>query len=147
MGLFSWLGNIFRPRPTPTPPIPVPPPPNPAPTSSLLNLHNNYRARYGKSPLEENVALGAQASAWATQMSKTKVLSHSGFSKRLQNAGFLSGAENVAMGQASIQEVFDSWVDSNGHRANILGDYEYVGFGLATDNNGRPWWCGLFGGR
>lgn len=46
-------------------------------------------------------------------------------------------AENIAAGQQTPQKVVDSWMNSPGHRANILSDkYEYLGVGFYYDKDG-----------
>ena len=49
-------------------------------------------------------------------------------------------AENIAYGQESAEEVMTSWMNSPGHRANILGNnYEYIGIGV-YQKNGTLYW-------
>lgn len=53
--------------------------------------------------------------------------------------------ENIASGQASAAEVVQAWMDSPGHRANILDcDYRTTGTGYAPDDTG-PYWTQTFG--
>ena len=53
--------------------------------------------------------------------------------------------ENIAWGQKSEKEVVKSWMNSRGHRKNILNNqYEKVGFGLQKDSKGRIYWCAVF---
>lgn len=54
--------------------------------------------------------------------------------------------ENVAMGQRSGREVVAAWMNSAGHRANILNPrYTELGVGYATDEAGRPYYAEVFG--
>lgn len=55
-------------------------------------------------------------------------------------------AENIAYGQRSAQAVVTAWMNSTGHRANILSGngQRYMGVGLA-ENNGTKYWVQLFG--
>lgn len=49
-------------------------------------------------------------------------------------------AENVAMGQYTPADVVNAWMNSDGHRGNILNpDYEYMGVGFYYENNSRFW--------
>jgi uncharacterized protein YkwD len=68
---------------------------------------------------------------------------------RVKEAGYRYSrvAENVAMGQPTPAEVMKSWMNSSGHKANILGDYAELGVGLAKDAEGRLYWTQLFGTR
>jgi uncharacterized protein YkwD len=55
-------------------------------------------------------------------------------------------AENIAMGQRSPREVFAAWMNSAGHRANILGkDYRDLGVSEVTSSRG-PLWVMQLGG-
>lgn len=54
--------------------------------------------------------------------------------------------ENIAYGQTTAQHVHSSWMNSEGHRANILNPgFQTVGIGLYIDNNGTKYWVQLFG--
>lgn len=55
------------------------------------------------------------------------------------------GGENIARGQADAQAVMDAWMNSDGHRANILNcDYKTLGVGVHFGSGG-PWWTQDFG--
>lgn len=54
-------------------------------------------------------------------------------------------AENIARGQETPEEVVQAWMDSPGHRANILNcDYKAMGLGVVYGDGG-PWWTQMFG--
>ena len=53
-------------------------------------------------------------------------------------------AENIAAGQTSPEQVVDSWMNSPGHRANILGECKYLGVGLALGGGYRYYWTQCF---
>jgi uncharacterized protein YkwD len=56
-----------------------------------------------------------------------------------------ASAENIAMGQISPAEVMDSWMNSKGHRANILSNkYIGIGVGIATCSKKTLGWVQLF---
>ncbi len=54
-------------------------------------------------------------------------------SNRISRSGFSwqSIAENVAAGQANVGEAMTSWINSPGHRTNLMGDYKFLGVGYA----------------
>lgn len=55
--------------------------------------------------------------------------------------------ENCAEGQRTPQTVVESWMNSPGHKSNILNtDFAYIGVGVAMNNNGRLYWVQLFHG-
>lgn len=58
---------------------------------------------------------------------------------------FASAGENIAMGQQTPQAVMTSWMNSPGHKSNILSaSYSQIGVGLAKDRNGRCYWTQMF---
>jgi len=58
-----------------------------------------------------------------------------------------SVAENIAMGQNSATDVMTSWMNSPGHKANILNaNYQSIGIGLATRSDGTKLWVQCFSG-
>merc|ERR1712174_170909 len=66
----------------------------------------------------------------------------------MTNAGFQwnSAAENVAYGQLTVQDVMTAWMNSAGHRANILSSSsKYFGLGLTYSANNVPYWTQKFG--
>jgi len=153
MGIFGgFFSDWFKRKPVPAP-IPTPEPiTNPAPTlfiQELLNLHNNAR----RSKLILNDKLNIAAQKHAEWMAKNTIMSHVGegrssFWTRIKQAGYnpQTGGENVAMGYSTVAAVFKGWMNSPGHRANILNNsYKEVGFGLATSKNGSKYWCADFG--
>lgn len=57
-------------------------------------------------------------------------------------------AENVASGQPTFEHAIIDWMNSPGHRANILNPaYTHAGGGVARGSDGRLYWCVIFGGK
>jgi uncharacterized protein YkwD len=146
------------PTPPPLPPIPIPivPPPPPAPlfnelNTKLLELHNNQRKNgAGVLSLEKRLIEAAQKHAdW---MSSTQKMSHTGIQgsshlDRISREGYKSfgSGENIAMGYNDENAVMNGWMNSSGHRANILNKgWREAGFGETTDGSNRRWWCAVF---
>ena len=112
----------------------------------LLILHNQARRTQGLSPLELDQRLGEYAQSWAETMAAQNSMTHSRLTF-LQGSGFQRAAENIAFNQGSTTQVTQSWLNSAGHRKNILtGRFRAAGFGLARGEDGRPYWCAVFGG-
>lgn len=64
-----------------------------------------------------------------------------------QGASYSTAGENIAYGQTSPQEVVDAWMNSPGHRANIMnGAFTSIGVGYCEDANGTDYWCQIFTG-
>lgn len=59
---------------------------------------------------------------------------------------FQGWGENIARGQATPAAVVDGWMDSQGHRDNILGSFTDLGVGVLLLSGG-PWWTQVFVAR
>ena len=55
--------------------------------------------------------------------------------------------ENIAAGQRTPEQVMNGWMNSPGHRQNIMGPYTHIGVGYYVDKNGRMNWVQLFIGK
>ena len=58
---------------------------------------------------------------------------------------YSTAGENIAKGQRTPESVMNAWMNSQGHRANILNSsYEKIGVGYCTDENGTTYWVQMF---
>ncbi|WIA20753.1 hypothetical protein OEZ85_005121 [Tetradesmus obliquus] len=119
--------------------------------SQLLILVNTARRQAGLREISINTLLNTAAQAHSQDQARTQTMSHVGsdgstFDVRITRAGYRwrAAAENVAAGYSSVQSVFDGWMGSAGHRANILGDFMHMGLGAASGGNGVMYWTQLF---
>lgn len=126
--------NAFKPKP-PTPPQPSPPPPQNW-HLELLILMNQARSKNMVGELRIDEKLNQAAQNHSNWMHANNKLSHdengSPFTNRLNavNYNWSAAGENIAQGYQSVQSVFNGWMNSSGHRANILNSrYVDVGFG------------------
>ncbi|MDT9699767.1 CAP domain-containing protein [Streptomyces sp. P17] len=122
-----------------------------AAAAAVLNLVNEERTKAGCSPVAANSALSELASAFSEDMAKRDFFDHTnpdGESPwdRAAKAGITNlGAENIARGQADAAAVMGAWMNSPGHRANILNcDFKTLGVGVQIAPGG-PWWTQNFG--
>ena len=142
------------PTTTPTKPTPTTPPTNNSGNNQgfadeVLRLVNVERSKAGLSSLTTNATLKAAADKRA-QETKTS-FSHtrpngSKFSTVLQEYGisYRTAGENIAYGQRSPEEVVNGWMNSPGHRANILnGSFGKIGIGV-YQSGGVIYWSQLF---
>jgi len=114
---------------------------------ALVAAMNACRTARGLTALVRDARLDATASAWAASMASAGVLSHGDFEGRTTRAiPGVPASENIAEGYPTAPEVVEGWMNSPGHRANILGPYRLVGVGEVTDGRGRAWWCADFAG-
>ncbi|MEV5974083.1 sigma-70 family RNA polymerase sigma factor [Streptomyces sp. NPDC051921] len=158
------------PRPTPTrtttkpaPPRTTTPAPRPKPTGTgsgdtsdsreVIDLVNSERARAGCGPLTENSLLTRAAQGHSDDMAARDFFDHTnpdgdGPGERVTAAGYRwsTYGENIAKGQRTPAEVMDSWMNSPGHRANILNcAFREIGIGIHT--SGGPYWTQVFGAQ
>ncbi len=116
----------------------------------VVNLVNAERAKEGLSPLTINT--NVQAAAMVRAKECEQLFSHtrpdgSSFATALkeQNVSYRRAGENIAWGQRSPQEVMKAWMNSSGHRANIMNpDFTTIGVGYYENANGTDYWCQLF---
>jgi len=102
--------------------------------SAVIAQTNAARARSGLGPLAADSQLMNGARNHARWMAQNRNLSH--------GAGV---TENIAMGQNSASEATSSWMQSSGHRANMLGGrHTRIGVAMARSANGTPYWCQQF---
>lgn len=106
------------------------------PAGSMVSLLNAQRAAQGQNAVVENRRLSRAALDHAEDMVRNDYFSHDGqngssFSDRARAAGYnCAAAENIASGQRSEADVVTAWMNSSGHRRNILlGDATEFGIG------------------
>ncbi|EGG21249.1 hypothetical protein DFA_01127 [Cavenderia fasciculata] len=116
-----------------------------------LGLVNNVRAQNGKNPLVLSPCLQLAAQYHSNYQKSITTMTHDsplgGLFARMQAFGaasMSSAAENVASGYSSDDAVVAGWVASSGHFANIIGNYQYFGVGMATTSSGTPYWTQQF---
>ncbi|WP_371750105.1 CAP domain-containing protein [Streptomyces sp. NBC_01283] len=119
--------------------------------ATVLTLVNQERAKVGCSPVSGDAALASLAGDFSSDMAERDFFDHTDPDgatpwDRAEKAGISDlGGENIARGQANAQSVMDAWMNSPGHRANILNcDYKTLGVG-AHFAPGGPWWTQDFG--
>jgi len=118
--------------------------------AEVLRLTNIERDNKGLAPLSETPALTQTAIIRANETIKS--FSHerpdgrSCFTAFDENGvDYHWAGENIAMGQRTPSEVVRAWMDSPGHRENILtSEFGHLGVGVAMDNNGRLYWSQNF---
>ena len=107
----------------------------------VAKKHNAERQIRNIPLLKYNQDLFDNAQNHATWMAQSGSLRH----QRLGKQGWRMMGENIAMGQRTEDQVMNGWMQSSGHRSNILNrGYEYIGVGIAKGNRGL-FWCVVFG--
>lgn len=102
---------------------------------NIVDLTNAERARFGIPPLTVDRQLMDSARAHSTWMTLNQTMQHTR----------QPVAENIAMGQPNSQDVVRCWMNSSGHRANILNHgYRRIGVGAFRTPQGTIFWCQQF---
>ena len=117
---------------------------------AVAALVNAARRDAGLSELELDADLCAAAQARAQEIAQS--VSHtrpdgSSCFTILEEFGisYRAAGENIAMGQRTPEEVMDGWMNSSGHRANILnGTFTSIGVGYYVDGAGAAHWVQIF---
>lgn len=117
--------------------------------SEVVRLTDSVRSQNGYAALVEDGALSDAAALRAREIARS--FSHTrpsgaSFSSALSESGvsYLRAGENIASGQKSASEVVNAWMNSPGHRANILNS-SYSRIGSASVNiDGTLYWVQLF---
>lgn len=119
--------------------------------TELIEAFNRERALVGRSPLKLTPKLTEAARAHAHDMAKHEMLSHRGSdgttpAQRVKQQGYpyQKIGENIASGQPTPEAVMQSWMQSPGHRRNILGDFAELGAARVSSQNGASYWCVVF---
>jgi uncharacterized protein YkwD len=121
--------------------------------NKVTDLVNVERVKAGCGKLHTDARLHKAARDYSALMAAKDFFSHtspdgSSFVDRIAAAGYprsAAAAENIAYGYADAVAVVKGWMDSAGHRANILNcDHKAVGVGLAYRNS-TPYWTQDFG--
>ncbi|MFE9444532.1 CAP domain-containing protein [Streptomyces sp. NPDC006602] len=121
--------------------------------ADVVELTNRERARAGLPRLAVDPPLAAAAQAYSTDMAARAFYSHTSPEgtqpwDRAAAAGstLRSIGENIACGQRSPAEVVEGWMNSPGHRANILKPtFTRIGVGFAGGGPAGTYWTQLFG--
>ncbi|WP_217586033.1 SafA/ExsA family spore coat assembly protein [Lentibacillus saliphilus] len=115
----------------------------------VIKLTNAERAKHGLSPLKADWQLSRVARYKAWDMHDKNYFSHTsptyGSPFDMMKAfgiNYRSAGENIARGQRTPREVVNAWMNSSGHRANILNaNYTHIGVGYAESGN---YWVQMF---
>lgn len=116
----------------------------------VVTLVNKERKKAGLSPVTVNKKIEAAAAVRAKEIKSS--FSHtrpdgSNFATALKEQGvsYRGSGENIAWGQKTADEVMKGWMNSSGHRANILNkNFTSIGVGCYEDSRGVKYWTQLF---
>ncbi|MFF2043437.1 CAP domain-containing protein [Kitasatospora sp. NPDC058170] len=117
----------------------------------VVDLVNAQRAQHGCGPVTAEPRLAAAAQSHSEDMADRSYFDHAspeGYhaDHRIEANGYRwsTWGENIARGQKDPAAVMDAWMNSPGHRANILNcAFKELGVGVRTGSGG-PWWTQVF---
>jgi uncharacterized YkwD family protein/spore coat assembly protein SafA len=120
--------------------------------TEVIRLVNVERSKAGRPALVENSEISRIARIKSQDFINNKYFSHNSPKygspfDMLKTFGikFTAAAENIASGQKTAAEVMRTWMNSSGHRSNILNStYNQIGVGVARANNGNLYWTQMF---
>ncbi|MGA4517389.1 CAP domain-containing protein [Solibacillus silvestris] len=121
---------------------------------AVLQLVNKERKANGLNELTQSTKLISLAEMKSKDMAEKNYFSHTSPTygtpfEMLQKYGvsYRSAGENIAAGQKTAEEVMKAWMNSSGHRANILNpSYTQIGIGYYAGGSYRTYWTQLFTG-
>lgn len=116
--------------------------------SQVVAEINHFRAQHGRAPFARHRGLDGLAEDHSRRMAGQGTMSHAGFSKRVERArgryGMNRTAENVMWGSGYAestlaQTIVKGWIESGGHRKNLLRANTRIGIGIARGSDGSVW--------
>jgi uncharacterized protein YkwD len=114
----------------------------------ILELINNHRLSLGLNPLADMSLVKSVAFSHTDYMVDNNVVSHDNFFKRSsylkEKAGATYVSENVAYGYTSAESVVRAWLKSEGHKANIEGDFTNFDVSAEENEEGRWYYTNIF---
>ncbi|MER7755914.1 CAP domain-containing protein [Kitasatospora sp. NPDC097643] len=123
----------------------------PSYAQQVVDLVNAERAKAGCGPVAAEPRLASAAQSHSDDMANRNYFDHAspeGYhaDHRIEATGYSwsTWGENIARGQKDPAAVMDAWMNSPGHRANILNcAFKQLGVGVRTGSGG-PWWTQVF---
>lgn len=126
------------------------------PVNEVLRLTNEYRAKFGVQTLVWSDLLGRSAQVHALDMAERGFFAHNNPDgeqpqDRMIDVGWniYPMGENIAAGQVSPADVMQGWINSPGHRANLVRrEFKHIGIALyqSPDSVYKYYWVQNFGG-
>lgn len=118
----------------------------------VVQLVNAERQKNGLPSLSLSSSISGVARTKSKDMADNNYFAHqsptygsAGDMLKQFGVSYSAWGENIASGQRSPEAVVNAWMNSPGHRANILSpDFNKIGVGYVTNSNGTPYWTQIF---
>jgi uncharacterized protein YkwD len=139
LGLFGASGLMKQCEPAPTAAVS---------TDSCVTQVNKERAARGIAPVRVDSRVQTAAQKHSDYQASINKMTHTGrgytnAGQRISAEGYrwTTWAENIAAGQRDCAQVMSAWMNSSGHRANILNPrMQHIGMGVAKSSSGTMFW-------
>ncbi|MCM4161214.1 CAP domain-containing protein [Antarcticibacterium flavum] len=109
---------------------------------------NNYRRDNGLKVLGTLDDITHQAIEHNNYMIANKKVSHDNFNKRyialVNDIGAKAVSENIGFGYRTAEAVVNAWINSDGHKDNIEGDFTHFGISVEQDEDGKNYFTNIF---
>jgi uncharacterized protein YkwD len=114
-----------------------------------MKLINNYRVSIGLSSLEKINYISGESEGHNNYMITNNVVNHDGFVNRSENIIKTLGAktvgENIAYNYSSPQAAVNAWLNSPGHKENIVGNFTHFGISIRENAvTGKKYYTNIF---
>lgn len=120
---------------------------------ATLDEHNKIRIARNIGSLSVDSRLQEAAQRHADWMAEHEKLTHTANGRTVADRVAVVGfsyrtlGENIAYGYHTPHQVMQGWLDSYGHRKNIVNDgFRLIGIGISISKDGTIYWCVVFGG-
>ncbi len=120
--------------------------------NSIFQQVNQYRQSRNLPPLKQDPSISEQAKIHSQEMAEGKVaFGHDGFERRVKaiarSISYRQASENVAFNQGFSDPATGAvkgWIDSQGHRKNMEGNFDLTGVGVARNSQGEYYFTQIF---
>jgi uncharacterized protein YkwD len=113
-----------------------------------MALINAYRISVGLNALEKINHISYKSEEHDNYMITNNVVNHDDFDARSENIMSVLGAkkvgENIAYSFNTPQSAVDAWLNSPGHKENIVGDYTNFGISIRANSAGKKYYTNIF---
>ncbi len=114
----------------------------------IMELINEYRISKGLNALGRNEIVKGKAFGHTDYMIESEQVSHNNFFSRknylVNNVGAYKVSENVAYAYTSAESVVNAWINSEGHRTNLEGDFTDFEVSAEQNQDGRWYFTNIF---
>ena len=117
--------------------------------AKLVTLINDYRISQGLNALQVINHISYKSQEHNEYMIDNNVVNHDYFEQRSNNIIQVLGAErvgeNIAYNYLTAESAMQAWLNSPGHKANVLGDYTHLGISVTVSpETGRKYYTNMF---